>query len=239
MNHHFSRLASIFSAMLITFGVSTTSLAENQGISISKKPLPTGVFQRYGISSGGGVVELKDGSLMLADGGHSWGKFKTLELSEGLEDRDRVPLEFPIKMVRARDWVGPLPDRWAFFHYPNVDVVGDSIIVRYAQSSPLQSVAGRRRTEPGQAEIGSADLSAGMVLLRSVGLPSCLSDLECRLRSLDHRPLKAIGFERPRTTEQIFHDRHSGNCHHRRGRAGREPGLLSGTRRSGKDRPAG
>ena len=65
MNHHFSRLASIFSATLITVGIGATSLAENQGISISKKPLPTGVFQRYGISSGGGIVELKDGSLML------------------------------------------------------------------------------------------------------------------------------------------------------------------------------
>jgi len=38
-------------------------------------------------------------SAISTDGGHSWGKFKTLELSEGLEDRDRVPPEFPIKML--------------------------------------------------------------------------------------------------------------------------------------------
>ena len=80
-------------------------------------------------------------SAISTDGGHSWEKFKTLALSEGLEDRDRVPPEFPIQMVRARDWVGPLPDRWAYFHYPNVDVVGHNIIVRYAQGSPLMGVA--------------------------------------------------------------------------------------------------
>ena len=38
-------------------------------------------------------------SAISIDGRHSWGKFKTLELSEGLEDRDRVPPEFPIKML--------------------------------------------------------------------------------------------------------------------------------------------
>ena len=80
-------------------------------------------------------------SAISTDGGHSWEKFKTLELSEGLEDVDRVPPEYPIQMVRARDWVGPLPDRWAYFHYPNVDVVGDKVFVRYAVGSPLLGVA--------------------------------------------------------------------------------------------------
>ena len=35
----------------------------------------------------------------------------------------------------------PLPDRWAYFHYPNVDVVGDKVFVRYAVGSPLLGVA--------------------------------------------------------------------------------------------------
>jgi hypothetical protein len=80
-------------------------------------------------------------SAISRDGGHSWEKFKTLELSEGLEDIDRVPPEYPIQMVRARDWVGPLPDGWAYFHYPNVDVVGDQVIIRYSRGTPLLGVA--------------------------------------------------------------------------------------------------
>ena len=75
------------------------------------------------------------------DGGHSWGNFKTLELSEGLEDIDRIPPEFPVSPVRARKWVGALPDRWAYFHYPNVNVIGDNVILRYSRGSPWLGVA--------------------------------------------------------------------------------------------------
>ena len=80
-------------------------------------------------------------SAVSRDGGHSWENFKTVELSEGLEDIDRVPPEYPIQMVRARDWVGPLPDGWAYFHYANVDVVGEKVIVRYLKGGPLLGVA--------------------------------------------------------------------------------------------------
>ena len=80
-------------------------------------------------------------SAISTDGGHSWGNFKTLELSEGLEDIDRVQPEYPIQMVRARDWAGPLPDGWAYFHYANLDVVGDRVIVRYLRGSPLLGIA--------------------------------------------------------------------------------------------------
>jgi len=42
------------------------------------------------------------------DGGHAWENFKTLELSEGLDDVARVEPEYPITMlVRARKNVGP------------------------------------------------------------------------------------------------------------------------------------
>ncbi len=80
-------------------------------------------------------------SAVSGDGGHSWGNFKTLELSEGIEDVDRIQPEYPIQMVRARDWVGPLPDAWAYFHYANLDVVGDRVIVRYLRGSPLLGIA--------------------------------------------------------------------------------------------------
>ena len=44
-------------------------------------------------------------------------------------------------MVRARDWVGPLPDGWAYYHYANLDVVGDRVIVRYLRGSPRLGIA--------------------------------------------------------------------------------------------------
>ena len=75
------------------------------------------------------------------DGGHSWENFKTLELSDGLEDIDRVTPEYPIQMVRARDWAGALPDDWAWFHYAAVDVVGDKVYIRYLRGYPLLGVA--------------------------------------------------------------------------------------------------
>jgi len=77
------------------------------------------------------------------DGGHSWENFKTLELSEGLADIDRIPPEYPIQMVRARDWVGPLPDGWAYFHYPYVAVIGDKVFIWYFRGSPLLGIAER------------------------------------------------------------------------------------------------
>lgn len=80
-------------------------------------------------------------SAISTDGGHSWENFKTLELSDGLEDIDRLPPETPLQMVRARDWVGAMPDKWAYFHYPNLDLVGDRVILRYNRGSPLLGVA--------------------------------------------------------------------------------------------------
>ena len=80
-------------------------------------------------------------SAISTDGGHSWENFKTLELSDGPEDIDRLPPEFPLQMVRARDWVGAMPDKWAYFHYPNLDLVGDRVILRYNRGSPWLGVA--------------------------------------------------------------------------------------------------
>lgn len=80
-------------------------------------------------------------SAISRDGGHSWSHWTTLELSDGLEDVDRIPPEFPLQMTRARDWVGPLPDGWAYFHYANIDIIGDSIVLRYSRGTPQLGVA--------------------------------------------------------------------------------------------------
>jgi hypothetical protein len=70
-------------------------------------------------------------SAISKDGGHSWEHFKTLELSEGIDDVDRIPPEYPLTPVRARRDVGHLPDNYIQFSYPNIDVVGDLVFVRY------------------------------------------------------------------------------------------------------------
>lgn len=49
--------------------------------------------------------------------------------------------EYPIQRVRARGFVGPLPDSWAYFHYPKIDVVGDQVIIRYSRGTPLLGMA--------------------------------------------------------------------------------------------------
>jgi hypothetical protein len=75
------------------------------------------------------------------DNGSTWGNFKTLELSEGLEPVERVAPEHPVKMVRARDFVGQLPDGWAYFHYSNVCFASDSVYVMYLRGAPLLGIA--------------------------------------------------------------------------------------------------
>ena len=75
------------------------------------------------------------------DSGATWGHFKTLELSEGLEDVDRIPPEYPIKMTRARDDVGHLPDGWAYFHYANVCFAADKVYIMYHRGGPLLGIA--------------------------------------------------------------------------------------------------
>lgn len=77
------------------------------------------------------------------DGGKTWENFKTLELSEGLQDVARIPPEFPLAEVKARKDVGLLPDGWAYFHYANVDIVGDKVFLRYLRGSPSLGIADR------------------------------------------------------------------------------------------------
>ena len=67
------------------------------------------------------------------DSGQTWGHFKTLELSEGLADVDRIPPEYPIQMLRAHQHVGQLPDGFAWFHYSNVCFAGDKVYIMYSR----------------------------------------------------------------------------------------------------------
>ena len=67
------------------------------------------------------------------DSGRSWRNFRTLELSGGLEDIDRVPPEYPIAHV-ANSWTDfhLLPD-FAIFRYMNVCFAHDRAYVMYVR----------------------------------------------------------------------------------------------------------
>ena len=75
------------------------------------------------------------------DNGETWGHFKTLELSDGLEDIARVAPEYPIKMTRARDSVGRIPENYAYFHYANAKPAGDQVYIHYLRGSPALGIA--------------------------------------------------------------------------------------------------
>ena len=59
-----------------------------------------------------------------------------MEVSEGLADAVRVKPDPEIRMVRARQDVGSLPDDYAFFHYCNVRFVRDKVYIMYSRGNP-------------------------------------------------------------------------------------------------------
>ena len=67
------------------------------------------------------------------DSGATWEQFRTIEVSAGMEDVERVPLEYPIIPVIAVPDLGQLPDDFAVFRYPNVRVIGDRVFILYAR----------------------------------------------------------------------------------------------------------
>jgi hypothetical protein len=75
------------------------------------------------------------------DNGTSWEHFKTIELSEGLEDIHRIHPEDTIKVVRARDDVGELPEHWAYFHYANICFFADKVCLIYSRGGPKLGIA--------------------------------------------------------------------------------------------------
>lgn len=71
------------------------------------------------------------------DSGLTWESFKTIELMQGMEDVARVTPDWPIPaIVRGRLGLGQLPDAYACFDYPNVDIIGETVFLRYHRTWP-------------------------------------------------------------------------------------------------------
>jgi hypothetical protein len=68
------------------------------------------------------------------DNGASWEHFKTIEVSAGMEDVDRIPGAYPVTPVIALQEVGMLPEGFATFDYPNVWFAGDQVYLTYHRS---------------------------------------------------------------------------------------------------------
>ena len=71
-------------------------MAGDAGKNISRKPIPKGVVEIKGITADGGIVELKDGSLFLAQGG-------------GINDSAKVPGNCRISKDGGETWSDPRP----------------------------------------------------------------------------------------------------------------------------------
>ena len=67
------------------------------------------------------------------DSGATWEQFRTIEVSAGMEDVDRIQPEHPIEPVIGLPDLGQLPDDFAVFRYPNVRVIGDRVFILYAR----------------------------------------------------------------------------------------------------------
>lgn len=67
------------------------------------------------------------------DSGRSWRNFKTLEVSAGMQDIDRVPPEYPLKHVGVKQSDRELLPGWAVFRYMNVCFARDRVYVMYVR----------------------------------------------------------------------------------------------------------
>ncbi|MGH9397255.1 MAG: sialidase family protein [Terriglobia bacterium] len=84
-----------------------------------------------------GMLRNRLSSAISEDSGVSWKHFKNIELSEGVADVAYVTPEFPIpRQILGRPGLGQLPDAFAMFTYPNVDIVGDHVFIRYSRMWP-------------------------------------------------------------------------------------------------------
>ena len=64
------------------------------------------------------------------DEGKTWGSFRTIERSEGLQPIERV--EPPsVRHVRANEELGTLPDNYAHYHYPSLAFVQGKVLLIY------------------------------------------------------------------------------------------------------------
>jgi hypothetical protein len=84
-----------------------------------------------------GFLRARLSAAVSKDSGLNWQSFETLELQQGMEDADRIVPEFPIaRRLVARPGIGQLPDGFIMFTYPNVDIIGDKVFIRYARMWP-------------------------------------------------------------------------------------------------------
>ena len=81
------------------------------------------------------------------DSGMTWDNFKTLELQQDMQDVARIAPELPIaRRVVGRPGLGQLPDGFAMFTYPNVDIVGETVFIRYSRMWPKVTDAEEKGT---------------------------------------------------------------------------------------------
>ena len=65
------------------------------------------------------------------DDGCTWEHHRTLALSPGLPDVAQVRPDPALRMVRAADSLGDLPDGYTIYHYPDVAFAGDTAYLLY------------------------------------------------------------------------------------------------------------
>ena len=73
-------------------------------------------------------------SAVSRDNGESWEHFRTLEVSGGMEDVDRIAPDLPVSPIVALPDVGALPEDFCKFDYPNVWFYEDRVFVQYNRS---------------------------------------------------------------------------------------------------------
>ena len=80
------------------------------------------------------------------DSGLTWQGFKTIELSAGIEDTDRIPQEYPLAPIIGLPDVGTLPEDFTTFDYANACFSGDDVFIMYHRSWVEVSEEGDART---------------------------------------------------------------------------------------------
>jgi hypothetical protein len=73
-------------------------------------------------------------SAISKDSGASWEHFKTIEVSAGMDDVERIPPQVPITPVIGLPEVGALPEDFATFDYANVWFAADKVHLTYHRS---------------------------------------------------------------------------------------------------------
>lgn len=94
-------------------------------------------------------------SAISKDSGASWEHFKTIEVSDGLEDLDRIPPMNPITPIVALPELGTLPDNFATFDYANICFSGDSVYLIYHRAWIEPGKEKGHAITPGEREIAT------------------------------------------------------------------------------------